>query len=252
MAITAVSIVVQVLSYAAAAPSGIPVPGVLEVLRIWSLSGAMSVAIPIFAGFGARTTLLVQAGMPLSATLLTSARQAWMGLEYALLVGGLAALFIDYSGRTWLVAGLLVGWVCMVAFRVYASKTRLSSMSKVGRLLDALSSPIPAEAHKWFPIQTLIMGAVYFVAFHGLGASVSFAAALLLATVTVFASLVVLVPNGMGVMDAIWVIVGTQADLHLTQSVAFALMLRLSYLASAGLMWLAVNAVLHARRMDRE
>lgn len=248
MGITGLGIVVQTLSYESVVPSAsaAQAPRRLELLRIWSLSGAVSVAVPVFAGFGTRTTLLVKNGMPLTATLLTSARQAWMGLEYALLLGGVAALFIDFAGKVWLAFGLLMGWMCMVVFRIYAGKAQLSWQSKIGRLLEALSSPIAVAAHKWFLLQVILMGMIYFVAFHGLGASVSWAAALLLATVTVFASLVVLVPNGLGVMDAIWVVVGTQADLQLAQSVAFALILRLSYLASAALVWISVSAFLRA------
>lgn len=254
MAITGLGIVVQTLSYESVVPDAYKTqtPGRLEILRIWALSGAVSVAVPVFAGFGTRTSLLVHSGMPLGATLLTSLRQAWMGVEYALLLGAVAALFIDYSGKLWLVCALFIGWVCALAFRLYAGRIKLSAQSKTGRLLEALATPVGVSAHKWFLVQFLLMGATYYVAFHGFGAPVGWAEALLLATVTVLASLIVLVPNGLGFMDVIWVAAGMQMNMPLAQSVAFALILRLSYLMAAALLWLAVSAVLrtHGRTVQ--
>lgn len=249
MAITGFGIVVQTLSYESVVPDVYKArtPNRLEILRIWALSGAVSVAVPVFAGFGTRTSLLVHCGMPLGATLLTSLRQAWMGVEYALLLGAAAALFVDFSGKLWLASALFAGWGCALAFRRYAGKDKLTAQSRTGRLLEALATPVVASAHKWFLVQVLLMGATYYVAFHGFGAPVGWAEALLLATVTVLASLIVLVPNGLGVMDAIWVAAGMQMNMRLAQSVAFALTLRLSYLMAAALLWLAVSALLRMR-----
>lgn len=235
MLITSIGIIVQAKSYKASIPSTttINAPGITDLIRIWSMSGAMSVVLPFFAGFGTRTTLLVQAGMPLSATLTTSGRQAWMGLEYALLIGGLAAPFLDYVWKIWLAIVLLSGWATMFILRVFAGKWEIAPHTKITRLLQTISSPIPLNAHIWFSAQIAMMSMTYFAAFNGFGADLSWADVLALSALTVIASLVILIPNGMGVMDTIWVAVGTKASLTLSASVAFALTLRLSYLGAS-------------------
>lgn len=252
MGISTAGIVVQAYSYRSVAPTAANIPPPLELIRIWSMSGALSVVLPVFAGFGTRTALLVQKGMPLTASLLTSARQAWMGLEYALIIGGGSALFIDYTGKTWLAFSLAFGWLCMVLFRSYAHISRREDVDRYKNrfqsLRNALSAPILLDAHLWMPVQVLLMGLIYYTAFHGFGASVDWAGAFLLAAVTVLASLVILVPNGMGVMDAIWVMVGMHSNLQLIQSVAFALTIRLSYLAAAASAWIMVSILLHMRK----
>lgn len=246
-ALTSLAITTQALSFQAATPteSENTTPRLIELVRIWSLSGAVSIAMPLFSGLGTRTTLLVQSGMPLSGTLLTSLRQAWMGLEYALLIGGIAALFLDYPKKVWLTSALLFGWVSMAGLRKYANISAPSPQSKFGKILKAFSSPIPPSAHKWFPIQMMLVGMIYFVALQGLGATAGFPEALVLATAAVITSLIVLVPNGLGVMDAILILAGSQANLELSQSVAFALMLRLSYLATSTVMWTGISAATH-------
>lgn len=235
MLITGLGIIVQAMSYKASIPSTttIDAPSTIDLIRIWSMSGAISVILPFLAGFGTRTTLLTQAGMPLSTTLTTSGRQAWMGLEYALLIGGLAAPFLDYVWKIWLAVVLLSGWGAMVALRTSSGRWKITPKTKFTNLLKTLSSPIPLSAHAWFAAQIAMMSMTYFAAFHGFGADLSWADTLALSALTVIASLVILIPNGMGVMDTIWVAVGTKASLTLSTSVAFALTLRLSYLGAS-------------------
>lgn len=256
MCISAAGIVVQALSYRSLSTTGKATPTPLEIIQIWSMSGALSVALPLLAGFGARTALLVQRGMPLTGTLLTSARQAWMGLEYALVIGAIAANFIDYEKKNWVVAALGLSWLFMVAFRVFAQKSAIcaknQSENKFQRLHQSLSSPITTTAHIWFAIQMLLMGAIYYIAFHGFGANVNLAFAFLLASITVLASLIIIIPNGMGIMDGIWVMIGIHSNLELAQSVAFALTLRLSYLASASLVWIFTSSYLYSTERKSE
>lgn len=248
MAISAIGIVGQAYSFRAVAPLGAYVPAPSVLIRIWSMSGALSVVVPVFAGFGTRTVLLLQNGMTLPTTLLTSARQVWLGLEYALLLGGAAAVFIDYQGRFWFVLGLFCAWGGLLLLRLYAlysSDGMYAAHNQLQRMLNALSAPISIWAHFLFPVQVLLMSLTSYVAFHGFGAEIGWAGVILLAAITVLASLIVLVPNGIGVMDALWIGVGMHANLQLAQSVAFVLTLRLSYLAAATLVWILVSTVTH-------
>lgn len=254
MAVSAIGIVVQACSFGAVASQGAQVPKPLLLVRIWSFSGALSVIVPIFAGLGTRTALLVRSGMTLSASLFASARQAWMGLEYALMLGAAAAAFTDFSGKIWLVLGLFCAWFVLVLVRHYSHRAHHGAVilnNRAQRIFNALSAPILIRAHLWSAVQVLLMGLSYYTAFHGFGIDIGWAGSLLLAAITVLASLVVLVPNGMGVLDALWVAVGMSASLHLTQSVAFALTLRLSYFAAAILVWVAVSLGIYLLGLDR-
>lgn len=256
MCISATGIVVQAMSYRSLSTTGKATPTPLQIIQIWSMSGALSVAMPFLAGFGARTALLVRKGMPLTGTLLTSARQGWMGLEYALAIGAIAAIFINYKEKIWLVAALGLGWLFMVAFRVIAQNSAIQKNNqpnnKIQRLTQSLSLPIANITHIWFATQMLLMGAIYYIAFHGFGADANLATVLLLASITILASVIIIIPNGMGVMDGIWVMIGMHSNLELSQSVAFALTLRLSYLASATLVWIIASSYLYLTKSKIE
>lgn len=254
MVVSAIGIIVQAYSFGAVASQDALMPKSLLLIRIWSLSGALSVIVPIFAGLGTRTALLLRSGVTLPVSLFASARQAWMGLEYALVLGAAAVVFTDYSGKIWVALGLFCVWLGLVLVRLYSHRSHhgVGALSnRTRRVLSALSAPILINAHFWFPVQVLLMGLIYYMAFHGFGADIGWAGAILLAAITVLASLVVFVPNGMGVLDALWVGVGMSANLHLAQSVAFALTLRLSYLAAAILVWLAVSLIMYLLRLNR-
>ena len=73
----------------------------------------------------------------------------------------------------------------------------------------------------------------YYAGYVGLGAAIGFEHAILLATVTIMTSVVVFIPMGLGVLDALWVYAATRAGLSLADSVALAILLRTSYLSAA-------------------
>jgi len=211
-----------------------------KLVRIWAFSGAVSVVAPVLAGLATRTALLVREGMPLSVCVAASVRQIWMGLEYACLIGGVAAIFVEITGMKLFAVSLLVSGVVMRLLRLYGLRSKGFFRLSEWDWLESLRVPVDLKSHPWFVAQLLAMSMIYYVAFNGVSASIGFQDAILLSAVTVLASLIVIIPNGLGVMDGLWVMVARQSGLDLDESVALVLMLRLSYLAASGLVWLGV------------
>lgn len=248
MIISGFGILVQAVSFQEVQPPNTHRLPLVELARIWSFSGVVSVIAPIFAGLATRTALLVRSGMTLSVCMTTTIRQIWMGLEYALLLGGLAAVFIELQGAGYLAIGMVLAGVVMSLVRVYGREKPLLFL-KAKTVLGPLKDHFSARAHPWFVAQMLTMTATYLVAFNGLEASIGFQEAMLLSAITILASIIVLTPNGLGVMDAVWVFVSMKAGLGLEKSVALAIIIRLAYLAAAMLAWVLLSMA--ARVMSR-
>ncbi len=250
--ISGVAIFIQSASFREIQPSGSSRLSWVELTRIWSFSGAVSVIAPVFAGLATRTTLLVEAGMTLSACAATSVRQIWLGLEYALLFGGVAGFFIEYPGIELLAAVLLVAGVVMILLRIYGAALQSKSQLKSLRWIEVLRAPVMGRAHPWYAAQVGVMAAIYYVVFNGLGATMGWQEATLLSTVTILASLIVVIPNGLGVMDVLWVIVARESGLGLNESVALAVIVRLAYLMAAVMIWVVLSYARNVMRRNGE
>ncbi len=236
-----IGIVVQASSFKSIYPGDLPLLSTRKLVRIWSFSGMISVIAPVLAGLATRTTLLIQSGMSLSICVSTSARQLWLGLEYAFLLGGISGFFIDVYWVRLLAAGFVVSWVVMILLRISRVEIQLLPESKLQRWLKMLKLPISNQAHLWFSLQMLVMSAIYYVAYNGYGASIGWDEALLLSSITVLASLIVITPNGLGLMDVLWVVIAKELGLSLDESVSLAISIRLAYLLSATFVWISLS-----------
>ncbi|VAW44889.1 hypothetical protein MNBD_GAMMA03-1435 [hydrothermal vent metagenome] len=236
-----IGIVVQASSFKSIYPGDLLLLSTRKLVRIWSFSGMISVIAPVLAGLATRTTLLIQSGMSLSMCVSTSARQLWLGLEYAFLLGGISGFFIDVYWIRPLATGFVVSWMVMVLLRITRVEIQLLSESKLQRWLRMLKLPISNQAHLWFSLQMLVMSAIYYVAYNGYGASIGWDEALLLSSITVLASLIVITPNGLGLMDVLWVVIAKELGLSLDESVSLAISIRLAYLLSATFVWISLS-----------
>jgi uncharacterized membrane protein YbhN (UPF0104 family) len=223
-------------------------PGLLRVTVIWSASSVISVVAPLFAGITTRTAMLVQAGMSFSSCMLASLRQVWMGLEYAFLMGCISLPFTSWPFSSWAAIGSGAAWVLVVAIRLMAAGGQSGLLGeeadagKVARAINSLRSPVPWKAHPWFVLQVLAMSAAYYIVFNGMGAELGITQAIALSSLTVVLSLIVFVPNGLGITDALWVIVASDSGLSLEQSVALAIIMRLAHLLVSALIYLVASA----------
>lgn len=240
IAATGIGILVQAAAFRKSYPKGIAPISVLEAFKIWAASAVISVITPIFAGMATRTTLLVKAGTPLSVCILATTRQVWMGLEYAALTGGIALGFIDIPlAEKFSLLGFLL-WMVMLLFRFLVASKESDSVLKANRYISSLRSTYPVSAHAWFILQLFLMSVVYYAGFNGMGATLNWFEAFALSAVTVFLSLIAFVPNGLGLTDSLWVIVGMQTGLALEASVSLAILIRLGHLLSSVLIYLVL------------
>ncbi|MCU7927342.1 MAG: flippase-like domain-containing protein [Candidatus Thiodiazotropha sp. (ex Dulcina madagascariensis)] len=241
MLATGAGILVQAEAFRTSYPVNTTPLSIIETFRIWSASAVVSVVTPIFTGIATRTTLLVRAGTPLSVCMIASTRQVWMGLEYAALIGGIAMGLLDYSFAKKISILAIVLWLVMMFIRMsVATKGNQDLPTKIGRYIFSLRSSYPISAHVWFVLQLFLMSTVYYFGFHGVGASLSWNEAFALSGVTVFISLIALVPNGLGLTDALWVVVGMHTGLTLEASVSLAILIRMGHLVSAALVYLVI------------
>ena len=243
MAATGSGIVVQAASFRKSYPAGKIPLSIIETSRIWAASAVISVVAPVFAGLATRTTLLIKAGTPLTTCILASTRQLWMGLEYSALIGGVAIFFVDIPSAGYLSVVLLLLWGLMTIARQLAV-TKGDGDDSIGdsnRFTVSLRSSYPQSAHIWFVLQLVLMSTVFYVAFQGVGANLHWDEAFTLSAITVFISLIAFVPNGLGITDAVWIVVAMQTGLTLESSVSLAILIRIGHLTSALLIYLALR-----------
>jgi uncharacterized membrane protein YbhN (UPF0104 family) len=255
MVISGLALLIQAQSFRVVQPFDTFRLDLMKMVGIWSFSAMVSVVAPIMAGIATRTTLLVQAGMPLTLCVAATLRQMWMGFEYALLIGGAAAFGWQHEKSIYAGCGMLFLGCLMLVIRVVRARLvwKVASI-KWYTFLDFLQEEIPARAHFWFVAQIAAMSATYLLVFNGFGASFGFAEALLLSSVTVLASLLIIIPNGLGVVDALWVLIATNGGLDLGQSTALAIIMRLSNLCAATILtaWLSIGGVVMVPKADGE
>jgi hypothetical protein len=243
MVATGTGILVQAAAFRASYPKNVAPVSVVDAFQIWSASAIISVVTPLFAGIATRTALLVRAGTPLSICIIASTRQVWMGLEYAALMGGVAMVFLDFFLATRLsIVGVLI-WIALLVIRLLAAaKTNVNIVSSK-KYISSLRSVYPLSAHGWFILQLLLMSVVYYSGFNGVGAKLDLFQAVALSSVTVFISLIVFVPNGLGMTDALWVMVGMQTGLTLEASVSLAILIRLGHLLGSVIIYLVLRII---------
>lgn len=241
---TGAGLVVQAQSFRTIQPLSDVSVELRRLINIWSLAAISSVVAPLFAGIATRTVLLVKAGMSVGTCLVASARQFWMGVEFSLLLGAVSLPLTDLPYAIPLGCGLAAGWAGFFLVRLFSGAVetkKLPRQSWARQLLASMRERVPLVSYFWFALQPLLMSATFYLAFNGMNAELSIMESMALASVTVLLSVVILVPNGLGFNDAIWVFVATRAGLTLSESVAIAILMRLSHLLSSVLIYVATR-----------
>ncbi|PTB99135.1 hypothetical protein C9993_04680 [Marinobacter sp. Z-F4-2] len=162
--------------------------------------------------------------MAFKACLSASVRQVWLGMEYALLAGAVTLPSINLTHNKKLAIAFFVAWISLRVARKTIYFDRLKSMFTI---------PIRKRDEIWFALQILTMSLTFFVGFNSLGANIPFEMAIAISSITVLASIIAFVPNGLGITDTIWILIATQYGMDLTQSVSLSILLRTSHLAGS-------------------
>lgn len=255
LVISSIGVFVQAGAYNASTPAEHPKVKFWNLLKIWSLSAVISVIAPFFAGIASRTTLLMKQGIPLRSCALVSGRQVWFGLEMALFIGGPTLLYSAWPYSKPLSVLFVVLWAAMFAFRKLLVGSQGGADLKRFRIspkLASIAEGLKPVSYLWFLSQIFCMGAIYYLGFNGFGANFPLVQSLALACITVVMSLIVFVPNGLGITDAIWIFIAIDSGLGIDHAAALAITFRMAHFMAAILLFLGCNLInfLHRRAIQ--
>jgi hypothetical protein len=246
LAVTGVAVVsiiglwVQAKTFVLCLPDEAKPPEFAQLLTIWALGGITSLLAPMLAGVAVRAGMLKQKGMHFRTVMIASMRQMILGVESAALVVGVWLFFWELSGFPHLGGFLIAVWVLLFAARNLATYFLADTKwSWVGGI---------AAKHKirvwlYVSMQPLLFALNYWIAYYGVGYPLTVSEVMVLAGVTALASLAVVLPNGLGVLDAIWVWVAVRNGMGLGEGAGLILILRFGYLLGALLAWFLLRQV---------
>lgn len=232
---------VQVVTFCECLPLASHKPPLGLVLRIWATAGISSLLAPLMAGLAVRAVLLKQAGVGLREIGVASLRQTWFNLEYALILSAVMLLVFPWPAAPnlgWILTAL--GTVAWLARRTAAAGI-LPSALKMPNFVGDLVRPPTLSAMPWLWGQILLMALNYFAAFNLIGAPLTVHESILLAAFTILTSVAVFIPNGLGILDGLWVWLGQHQGLGSNEAITLALTLRLGNLAASLLLWGALT-----------
>jgi len=207
-----------------------------RLVYIWAISGISSLLAPLIAGLAMRTLLLQREGIRLKASILTTMRQTWFSCEYACFLGAIVLVLYPWPAMPWL--GYVFGFAGFGSWLLRKSllKYQISLIIHYfPSLLKAAYSP-SWTAFFWLWGQLIAMAVNYWAAYLLMGAQLMWHECFLLAAITVLASIIVFIPNGLGILDALWLWVAHQKGMTLGESVALVLTMRFGYLTAAMLL----------------
>ncbi|MCB1825153.1 MAG: flippase-like domain-containing protein [Gammaproteobacteria bacterium] len=241
MVVTTLGILVQANAFKMCLPQDSKYPPLSRLVEIWAISGTTSLLVPVVASLAMRTVLLQREGIGLKANVLATVRQTWFNCECALFTGAIVLIaypwpvipYLGYGlGSIWF--GLWLSRKCLLAYSGSYIKLHFPSALRIAYSPSWL-------AWFWLSGQVITMAVNYWMVFMLMAAPLEWHESFLLATLTILAGLFVFVPNGLGILDALWVWVGNRQGLVLGESVALALIMRFGYLAAAVLLWFGLS-----------
>lgn len=244
-------IVVQANAFLICLPMNTQRPSYKHLIAIWAMSGVMSLLVPLIASLAVRSLFLQREGVSLKASTLATLRQTWFNCEYALIIAGMILIFYPQSQVPWLGHGLTLTWFGAWTSRRWILAYQWGWVRRYFPSLPLLSRPPIWPNSAWLWGQIVLMAANYWVAFTPMGgALLEWYECLLLASVTILASIIIFIPNGLGILDGMWMWVANHHGLTLAESVSLVLAMRLGYLVAATLLWVGMGFVLRSTRLS--
>lgn len=253
MAITMLGLTVQAGAFRACLLSREPRLPLWRLVGIWAAGGLSSFVAPLVAGLAVRVLLLKRQGLRVRQAAAATLRQTLFNIEVALAVAAGVLIVNPWPRFEWL--GWLIGglWcTAIVTRRVAVHLAGTWARDNRLRHLPPLFTSPPLRAQPWLLGQVAAMAINYWAVFLLLGNPLPPSEALLLAAVTIMAGVVVVVPNGLGILDALWVWVAGQKGMGLGEAVGLALVLRLGYMAAAASLWTGSMVLVERRRRRLE
>jgi hypothetical protein len=237
MIVTGTSLFVQAYTFRLCLPNSSSPRPLHLIVRAWSLGGITGLVAPIFAGFAVRTGVLKSMGINIRDSGLGTLKQIMFNLEYSLLVTAMVLFVFPWDSFPWLGIIMSLVWLLWWQAKRFVQKKPWLLPKRYQLFSTWLLAPAKGQLSLLLFGLPGLMALNYQLAFYGFGIGVGFHESLLLATLTVLISVAVMIPNGLGVLDLLWVSVAQHQGLDLTDSVGMVLLLRLGYVCSASLLW---------------
>jgi len=241
MLVTAASLFVQANTFRMCLPDSARKMGLLTLVRAWAAGGVTGLVAPLFAGFAMRTAVLKSKGVSVSDSALGTLRQTLFNVEYSLLAAAAVLLINPWEQLPELGLILFLLWLLWLFGRRMFRHRAWLLPERFRPSAAWLLSPPKGRLIFWLCGLLALMSMNYQVAFLGFGAGLELHESILLASLTVLMSVAAMVPNGLGVLEVLWIWIARHQGLEMSDSVGLALLLRLAYLCSASLLWTAVS-----------
>jgi len=238
--VSVIALLVQAKTFALCLPDEVEPPEFAQLLTIWALGGITSLLAPVLAGVAVRAGLLKRKGLHLRTVMVSSVRQMVLGIESAALVVGVYLFFWQLSDFPHLGSILIAVWLSFFVIRNLATYFIVETK---WRWVGGIARKHKISAWIYVSLQPILFALNYWIAYYGVGYPLAVNEAMALAGVTALASVAVVFPNGLGILDAVWVWVAVRNGMALAEGAGLILILRLGYLLGALVVWLLLSRV---------
>ncbi len=216
-----------------------------KALRTWALGQLANYLGPLQPGLAVRFLFFKRHGVSTSVILSATLQQIHLSLWVATGAFAAATLLIG-SELLQLLGGLCIlvflAWPMVVTFLrqlllAIPLSHRLNHYSKP--IAPLLSAP-PLALLPWFSLQYILGTLLISVVYASFGANLTVGEALLIATTVYASSLVALLPNNLGLQDAVYGAFAYSGGLDLDTALSIILLLRIAHVLACGLLVIAI------------
>lgn len=210
-----------------------------KISYIWAFGGLTSLIAPLVAGLAVRVAFLKREGVGLKDAAVATLRQTGFNLEFSLLSA--SVVLILYPWPRWVMAGWVMSlvWLGWWILRRWVVRGKRQTNWLFARIRE-IFRPLRWQAMFWLWGQLVVMSLTYLASFNLMGGVLDVHEAVLLSALTILISIAIVIPNGLGVLDGLWVWLATSQGLSMDASVALALTLRMGYLIGAAVIWITL------------
>lgn len=242
MMLSPLTLTVQAIAFRYCVPPDMVVPTLPRLVRIWAIASITSIIAPFAAGLAVRVTLLKQEGMAIRTSSIATVRQTWINVEYAWITASILLIFYPWPKFSSLGYFSVLVWFMFKLLCVYAATGKIHMPKYLLILNDKLPSlpNLPWKGKLWLWGQIFIMTINYWLAFWLGEAPLSWHTCLLLTSGTILASLLIFIPQGIGVLDSLWVWIASEQGLSLAEGVALAITMRSGLFVGTALVYIVL------------
>lgn len=217
-----------------------------KALRAWALGQLANYLGPLQPGLAVRFLFFRRHGVSTPVILNATLQQIHLSLWVATGAFAVSALLIGSDVLQ------LLGGLCILVFltwpMVVTFLRRLLLIIPFSHRLNRYSKPItpllsipPVTLLPWFSLQYILGALLISVVYASFGANLTVGEALLIATTVYASSLVALLPNNLGLQDALYGAFAYSGGLDLSTVLSIILLLRVAHILACGLLVITIS-----------